>query len=312
MANNFFNQIRILLRPAMIFIPIFCAFLFPQGVEYFGNSKTLIRNLLMVMIFMTCLKLRFKDLSFRKEHWIILLLNVLLGVIPFFLIRFFFPAEPVYALAAFFTGITPTAVAASVIMTFLNGRAGFVLSSYILTNTLIPLLLIVLLPYVTGNMTGDFFFDVMKTLFTVIVIPFAASRLVLFVYRGAAQLAGKLKMASFSLWTFLIYVLSSSVILFFRDNREASIQQTVIVAILSLVQCILNFYLGGKISKRRLSRECSQSLGQKNTSFTVYLALQYASVPVALGPFFYIFWHNICNAVQMYRYDRRRIKRKKS
>ena len=312
MANNFFNQIRILLRPAMIFIPIFCAFLFPQGVEYFGNSKTLIRNLLMVMIFMTCLKLRFKDLSFRKEHWIILLLNVLLGVIPFFLIRFFFPAEPVYALAAFFTGITPTAVAASVIMTFLNGRAGFVLSSYILTNTLIPLLLIVLLPYVTGNMTGDFFFDVMKTLFTVIVIPFAASRLVLFVYRGAAQLAGKLKMASFSLWTFLIYVLSASVILFFRDNREASIQQTVIVAILSLVQCILNFYLGGKISKHRLSRECSQSLGQKNTSFTVYLALQYASVPVALGPFFYIFWHNICNAVQMYRYDRRRIKRKKS
>ena len=312
MANNFFNQIRILLRPAMIFIPIFCAFLFPQGVEYFGNSKSLIRNLLMVMIFMTCLKLRFKDLSFRKEHWIILLLNVLLGVIPFFLIRFFFPAEPVYALAAFFTGITPTAVAASVIMTFLNGRAGFVLSSYILTNTLIPLLLIVLLPYVTGNMTGDFFFDVMKTLFTVIVIPFAASRLVLSVYRGAAQLAGKLKMVSFSLWTFLIYVLSASVILFFRDNREASMQQTVVVAILSLVQCILNFYLGGKISKHRLCRECSQSLGQKNTSFTVYLALQYASVPVALGPFFYIFWHNICNAVQMYRYDRRRIKHKKS
>lgn len=312
MTNDFFNQIRILLRPAMIFIPILCAFLFPQGVEYLGDSKSLIRNLLMLMIFLTCLKLRLKDLSFRKEHWIILILNVLLGVIPFFLIRFIFPGEPVYALAAFFTGITPTAVAASVIMTFLNGRAGFVLSSYILTNTLIPLLLIVLLPYVTGNMTSDFFFDVMKTLFMVIVLPFAASRVVLFIYRGAAKLAGKLKMVSFSLWTFLIYVLSASVILFFRDNREASIGQMIGVAMLSLVQCILNFYLGGKISKRRLSRECSQALGQKNTSFTVYLALQFASVPVALGPFFYIFWHNICNAVQMYRYDRRRIKRKKS
>lgn len=312
MTNDFFNQIRILLRPAMIFIPILCAFLFPQGVTYLGDSKSLIRNLLMLMIFLTCLKLRLKDLSFRKEHWIILILNVLLGVIPFFLIRFIFPDEPVYALAAFFTGITPTAVAASVIMTFLNGRAGFVLSSYILTNTLIPLLLIVLLPYVTGNMTSDFFFDVMKTLFMVIVLPFAASRVVLFICRGAAKLAGKLKMVSFSLWTFLIYVLSASVILFFRDNREASIGQMIGVAMLSLVQCILNFYLGGKISKRRLSRECSQALGQKNTSFTVYLALQFASVPVALGPFFYIFWHNICNAVQMYRYDRRRIKRKKS
>ena len=123
MTNDFFNQIRILLRPAMIFIPILCAFLFPRGVTYLGDSKSLIRNLLMLMIFMTCLKLRLKDLSFRKEHWIILILNVLLGVIPFFLIRFIFPGEPVYALAAFFTGITPTAVAASVIMTFLNGRA---------------------------------------------------------------------------------------------------------------------------------------------------------------------------------------------
>lgn len=311
-AKHIFDQVRILLRPAMIFIPIICAFLYPQGASVFGESKTVIRNLLILMIFMTCLKLKMRDLSFKKEHWIILLLNVLMGIIPFFLARVFFPQETVYALALFFTGITPTAVAASVIMTFLNGRAGFVLSSYILTNTLIPLLLLVLLPYVTGNMTVDFFFDVMKTLFLVIVIPFAASRCVLFVYRGAAHLAGKLKMFNFALWTFLIYILSSSVILFFRNSGEASVQQTVIIAVLSLIQCILNFYLGGKISKNRLSRECSQSLGQKNTSFTVYLALQYASVPVALGPFFYIFWHNICNAVQMYRYDRRRIKREKS
>ena len=311
-AKQIFDQMRILLRPAMIFIPIICAFLYPQGAAFFGDSKTVIRNLLVLMIFITCLKLKMRDLSFRKEHWIILLLNVMIGVIPFFLARILFPQEMVYALALFFTGITPTAVAASVIMTFLNGRAGFVMSSYILTNTLIPLLLIVLLPCVTGNMTFDFFFDVMKTLFVVIVIPFAVSRCVLFVYRGAAQLAGKLKMLSFCIWTFMIYVLSSSVILFFRRSQDASFRQTIMIAVLSLLLCILNFYLGGKISRYRLCRECSQALGQKNTSFTVYLALQYATVPVALGPFFYIFWHNICNAVQMYRYDRRRIKKGKS
>ena len=51
---------------------------------------------------------------------------------------------------------------------------------------------------------------------------------------------------------------------------------------------------------------CSQLLGQKNTTFTMYLALQYAGALVAMGPIFYILWHNTWNAYQMYQYDRRR------
>lgn len=74
--------------------------------------------------------------------------------------------------------------------------------------------------------------------------------------------------------------------------------------------CIGNFALGSILGPRKLRRECSQLLGQKNTTFTMYLALHFSSALVALGPIFYIVCHNVWNAYQMYRYEKHRTARK--
>ena len=55
------------------------------------------------------------------------------------------------------------------------------------------------------------------------------------------------------------------------------------------------------IGGREFSREGSQSLGQKNTTFTIYLALTYASPLIALGPTCYVIWHNLWNSWQLHR-----------
>jgi BASS family bile acid:Na+ symporter len=55
--------------------------------------------------------------------------------------------------------------------------------------------------------------------------------------------------------------------------------------------------LGG----REYPREASQSLGQKNTTLTIYLALAYANPLVALGPTCYVIWHNLWNSWQLHR-----------
>lgn len=47
-------------------------------------------------------------------------------------------------------------------------------------------------------------------------------------------------------------------------------------------------------------------LGQKNTTLTIYLALANANPLVALGPTFYVLWHNGWNTWQLHRYGRRR------
>jgi hypothetical protein len=81
---------------------------------------------------------------------------------------------------------------------------------------------------------------------------------------------------------------------------------------LSLVICATNFIVGYLIGRPQYGLECSQALGQKNNSFTVYLALTYANPLVALGPTIYVLWHNLWNAWQLYRHDTRALGKKTS
>ena len=69
--------------------------------------------------------------------------------------------------------------------------------------------------------------------------------------------------------------------------------------------CALNFLLGAWIGGKEFRREASQALGQKNTTFTIYLAMVYANPLVALGPTFYVLWHNLWNSFQLYWAERR-------
>ena len=95
----------------------------------------------------------------------------------------------------------------------------------------------------------------------------------------------------------------------FIENPDESKLQILGVAVVSLVLCIGNFYFGKYLSPKRFRRETSQLLGQKNTTFTMYLALTYAGPLVAMGPIFYVLWHNTWNAYQMYQYDCRTFQR---
>jgi BASS family bile acid:Na+ symporter len=73
------------------------------------------------------------------------------------------------------------------------------------------------------------------------------------------------------------------------------------IALTTAAICAASFALGRVIGGREFPREASQSLGQKNTSFTIYLALTYANPLVALGPTCYVLWHNLWNSWQLHR-----------
>ena len=73
------------------------------------------------------------------------------------------------------------------------------------------------------------------------------------------------------------------------------------IGAVSLLVCGINFGLGHLLGGRT-----SQALGQKNTTLSIYLALTYASPIAALGPTFYVLWHNLWNAWQLYRASERK------
>lgn len=294
-------MLKTLLRPAMMFVAFGIGALFPQAHVLNKPPINLVRWALITMMFISCLQLECRELKPRTEHWLVLAANILLGVIPYYLVLWLFPNQPDLARIVFFVGITPTATAAPVVVSFLQGNVGFALTGFVVTNIGVALALLVLLPITTGEFSCSFIWSVFKSLCFVIALPFFSAMLVRKLWPDAHNKAKKLKMFSFSLWCLTLFCLASVTRNFFVEKTD--IQSTIVFWALgiSLVLCIINFTLGYYLKRGNFRHECSQILGQKNTTFTMFIALQFAGPLVALGPIFYILWHNLWNAWQMYR-----------
>ena len=284
----------------MIFIPLGLGLLFPGA----GEWKFLIRYLLMTMLFMVFLKLNFRELKIRSSHWALLAVNLVIGVSAYLLTSWLSGNETL-AQAAFFTGITPTATAASVVMGFLRGNVGYVITSFIVTNVGMTLFMPFLLGWVCGNSSCEFMLQVAKSLLFLLVMPAAAALGVRKLYPAAREWPKKMATATFSLWSVTLFIIAASAAEFFRDNPDVSPWIIAETAFIALVICAVSFSVGALLEKKRLRREASQSLGQKNTTLTIYLALVYGGPLAAMGVISYVLWHNSYNAIQLFLTDRR-------
>lgn len=294
-----------LLRPAMIVVPLVLGIFFPQA----SVLKPLIRWGMIAMLFMVYLQLDLRELKPRMAHWVILGANIAVGVAGFLIFQLTGHRE--LAWAAFFVGITPTATAAPVIMNFLNGRVGFVVSGLVITNVGVSLALLPLIPAVTGNMSWRFALDVFTNLVVIMVLPCVAALAVRKFRPEAAMWPKKFKMLSLSIWSLLLFIISAGASQFLRTNADVSPFVVVEIAAIAAAICAVNFTLGYWIVPRELRREGSQTLGQKNTMLTLYLAMTFASPLAALGPTFYVICHNCWNACQLFIYDRKQKRERK-
>ena len=75
---------------------------------------------------------------------------------------------------------------------------------------------------------------------------------------------------------------------------------------ISLAICIINFGVGALLGGRSHWQEASQSLGQKNLSFVIWISLTFINPLVAMGPMFYILYHHLYNSWSIYQFEKRR------
>jgi BASS family bile acid:Na+ symporter len=265
-----------------------------------------IRWLIMSMLFIVFLQSRLSRSALTRRHLVLLSTNIALGFAAWGA-GWLLGGRDV-ALAAFFCGITPTAIAAPVIISFLHGQVEFVVAAFLLTNISIAALLPVILPIVLGRPTPEAFAHVSASVAFVVFLPMLLAWFVRRVHPAAAAWPGRLRNVSFAMWIVAMFLITSNASDFLRRNADAPRALLLQIASASLLVCIASFATGRMIGGREFPREASQSLGQKNTTFTIYLALTYASPLVALGPTFYVIWHNLWNSWQLHRVDRARAK----
>ena len=73
------------------------------------------------------------------------------------------------------------------------------------------------------------------------------------------------------------------------------------LALISLITCALQFYLGKKIGRKyNDSISAGQALGQKNTVLAIWMGYTFFTPVTAIVGGFYSVWHNIVNSYQLY------------
>jgi BASS family bile acid:Na+ symporter len=269
-----------------------------------ANQREFIRYLLMFMFFAVCLQLK---PSLHSLHWTqgaSILYCFALAFLLWFLLRK--AGHPDLALAIFFTAITPTATAAPVIVNLLGGNVEYTTTAFFTSNFCIFLALPAVLPPVVGNSTPGIALEMLRRILLITLLPLvAAGVLRLFLREKAIRLGKFLSPFTFYAWILVIVLVAANASDFFRqqvDNPSLTTLTIGFIALLTLAICALNFSIGRMLGTPDFPMECSQTLGQKNTSFTIYLALTYVHPIAALGPTCYVLWHNAWNAWQIYKH----------
>lgn len=286
------------IRTAAILFAIALGALVPSA----HSLAWLIRWLIMLMLFGVFLQVKLTRASLHRSHAYLLLANLVMGFASW-LFGWLIGGHDV-ALACFFAGITPTASAAPVIISFLRGRVDYVIAAFVITNLSVAAVFPFILPLVLNRVAPVSFGPVLGSVALIIFVPLGVAWLVRSLYPPAIEWPGRWRNVSFGIWTTAMFLITANASDFVR--RQADTPKLVVIEILitSMVVCAANFVVGRWVGGRTFPREASQSLGQKNTSFTIYLALTYVSPLVALGPTCYVIWHNLWNSWQLHQVGR--------
>lgn len=260
----------------------------------------LIPYAIMAMLWFAFLDIR--PVGFRREHFFVLGLNWVIGLVAFGVLL---PFNRQLAFAALLIGLTPTATASPVITGMLGGSVEFVAGSVLLTNVVAGLLFPVLLPLLLGSNLSIATAPFLKQTVCIVIGPLIVAQLLRMLSPSLTKTVLRYRGLSFYLWLGVLFLVTSNASHFLRGQWQhgGSLLQLTQIALIAVILCAINFGLGWKIGGARIPHEVSQSLGQKNTILTIWVALTYVNPMVALGPTFYILCHNTYNAWQLARYQ---------
>jgi bile acid:Na+ symporter, BASS family len=288
-----------LVRTASIIVAFLLGALIPQAYVASGAILWLI----MGMLFVVFLGTTWSRASLQRSHLILLAVNLVMGFAGFAL-GWLVGGRDV-ALAAFFAGIAPTAAAAPVIISFMRRDVTYVTAAFILTNLVVAALLPVLLPWVLGSVDATLLLRIARSVSLLIFVPLTLALLLRKFHPPALAWPARLRDVSYGAWMVTLFLVMANASHFLRTQSGTPRIIIIEIAAVTLTICAINFALGRLIGGRTHAAEASQSLGQKNTSFTLLLALTYANPLVALGPTCYILWHNLWNTWQLHRVSRK-------
>ncbi len=260
--------------------------------------------LIFSMLFLTFCKVNLKDLHFYKWHlWLLLFQALSFIILAMILILLPHSGLRVVLEGAMICLICPTATAGAVITKKLGGNAGSLTTYTIFINLVTSLLVPALIPFVHPHpemSAFNSFVLIIGKVFPLLLLPFVAAVLLRYIFPKLHAKISEYHELSFYLWAVAL-ALAIAVTVKSIVHSEVSFYTELGLAVVSLVCCGLQFFIGRKIGRHYQDPiSAGQSLGQKNTVLAIWMGYTFFTPITAIAGGFYSVWHNIVNSYQLY------------
>lgn len=265
-----------------------------------GEFSFLIQYIVIFVLFMAYLTMPLEGNPLTRIHFYILGTNLLMGFVPFIILRSW---STDLALSAFMVGITPTAIAAPVIMVLINRNVAFAATSTLLTNTVMAFVIPFSVPLLAGQDIPIDLVHITSRTFLVLLGPLTIAFGIRFLLPRLALQISKIGRYTFFVWIWAIILAVASAANYLKNQNDVSSTQLLFVAIISFILCALGYTLGYFLGGKRFNLEASSSLGQKHAMLTIWISLSYLNPFIAMGPTFYILFHHIMNGWLIIRHS---------
>ncbi|MDD6209977.1 MAG: transporter [Bacteroidales bacterium] len=268
----------------------------------FEHLSFLTPYLIFSMLLLTFCKLSLKNIRFIPLHGWLLLIQTFGSILVYALFCFF---NPVLAESALICVLAPTATAAAVITGMLGGNIAF-LATYVLVSNLGTAIAAPIIFSLLGSHSDmpfmQSFLYICKQVFPLLILPLLCAW-------GMQKFTPKLHMRllgihqlSFYLWAIALTIVMGKTVVFLVDQQNPNYTNEILIALLSLVICVLQFFIGRRLGKHYGDAiSAGQGLGQKNTILAIWMAQIYLSPLASIGPAAYVVWQNSINSYQLWK-----------
>lgn len=242
----------------------------------------------------------------RWHFWVGLMQVLFIAVVVCLILGFHAKGDRLILLEAVLCCIIgPGAAAAPVITVKLGGdlesMTTYTFISNFITATLVP----VVFPLIDTDIHMSFLSSFLLILYKVcliLVLPMLLAYIIKHHAHRLHQRIVSIRDLSFYLWAISLSIVTGTTV---RNivNAQTTVPFLLLIALMGLVLCIVQFSVGRYIGHFfGAVVNAGQALGQKNTTFAIWISYMYLNPLASVGPGCYILWQNIVNSLELWQH----------
>ena len=302
--------------PCAITVGTFCYLLFyyipslDKPGDFLGPIfDTIFPFLLFLILLVTYCKVDFHQLRPHRWHLCVILAQLMLVILNVLII--FHVSKNVEQKVLWESVLTcviaPCATAAPVVTGKLGGNINTMTTFTLLSSLIIAILIPAVFPLIENTVHISFwsaFLIILEKVATVLVLPLILAYFIRHYLHRLHQWIVSKPDLGFYLWGISLSITTGITVKnIVHSNSTATL--LLMVALLSLIACILHFFIGRAIGRRYGEHiNTGQAMFQKNTALAIWVSYMYLNPVASIGAGCYVLWQNIINSVEIWEFDR--------